>query len=93
MDGKRQGSFARLLCRLIRLIWPILARPLTMGGRRATELAAWREFPASSPGRKSPNGTDRRSGLLRHQFTKEIVEEGVDAAEHDQMLAARKADK
>ena len=55
-----------------------------------------RPFPAGSPWGSPPASTGRRTKRIRptdDQVTKELVEEGVDEAEHDQMVRARKAGK
>ena len=53
-------------------------------------------FPAGSPWGGPPTSTGHRTRRIRpidDQITKELVEEGVDEAEHDQMVRARKAGK
>ena len=53
-------------------------------------------FPAGSPWGGPPTSAGRRTKRLRptdDQITKELVEEGVDEAEHDQMVRARRAGK
>ena len=53
-------------------------------------------FPAGSPWGAPPTTAGRRTKRIRptdDQITKELVEEGVDEAERDQMVRARKAGK
>ena len=55
-----------------------------------------RPFPAGSLWGSPPASTGRRTKRIRptdDQVAKELVEEGLDEAEHDQMVQARKAGK
>ncbi len=56
---------------------------------RARDEDTLRGSPWGSPPSSSGHRV-RRNRLHDDQFTKELVEEGVDEAEHDQMVAARK---
>ena len=53
-------------------------------------------FPSGSPWGAPPSSVGRRTRRIRptdDRVTKELVEDGVDEAEHDQMVRARKAGK
>jgi len=61
-----------------------------------TSRQSHRPFPSGSPWGSPPASTGRRTRRIRptdDQITKELVEEGVDEAEHDQMVRARRAGK
>ena len=53
-------------------------------------------FPAGSPWGAPPTSSGRRTKRIQptdDRISKELVEEGVDEAEHDQMVRARRAGK
>ncbi|HEX5222229.1 MAG TPA: hypothetical protein VFZ59_21930 [Verrucomicrobiae bacterium] len=53
-------------------------------------------YPAGSPWGAPPTSAGRRTKRIQptdDRISKELVEEGVDEAEHDQMVRARKAGK
>lgn len=55
-----------------------------------------RPFPAGSPWGSPPASVGRRTKRIRptdDKISKELVEEGVDEAEHDQMVRSRRAGK
>jgi len=63
---------------------------------RPTSRPSDRPFPAGSPWGSPPASVGRRTKRIRptdDQISKELVEEGVYEAEHDQMVRARRAGK
>ena len=61
-----------------------------------TSRLADKPFPAGSPWGSPPASTGRRTKRISptdDKVSKELVEEGVDEAEHDQMVRARRAGK